>query len=169
MIGVEDMKKTTFVFDLYKDLISSIIIIIISIFSLIFSFQVKESAISAVSGRLVPQIFSVILFLLGFILLVKSLFKIKGDNEKVEVKEYTGNIKKVLATLLSLALYAFLMPVLGFIISTTLYLIAQMIILGDKKDIKIIKVIIISVISSVVINIIFVKGFLVMLPSGIFI
>ena len=64
--------------------------------------------------------------------------------------------------------YFVLMPYIGFLIMTTIYLFLQMLLLSDKSNKKIVSFFAISIVSSLVTYFIFRSIFYVMLPSGIF-
>lgn len=70
-------------------------------------------------------------------------------------------------TLAALILYVLLFDKLGFLVSTTLYLIAQIFILSDHRNRNLLLFAVVSVTVSVIVYALFVKVFDLILPQGI--
>jgi putative tricarboxylic transport membrane protein len=66
-----------------------------------------------------------------------------------------------------LVLYIALLPIIGFLITTVVYLFAQMYLLADKKERKIPLFLVTSVVTSVFVYFVFKSVFFLMLPAGI--
>jgi putative tricarboxylic transport membrane protein len=97
-----------------------------------------------------PSAIALLLALLSLILIISNLIKLirkKSELKKMDRKTYLKSLypeyKYVLFTLASLFVYILLMQVIGFIITTILFIVITGIVLGPKtkKDIVIISVI----------------------------
>ncbi|GGB38990.1 hypothetical protein GCM10011409_15650 [Lentibacillus populi] len=75
--------------------------------------------------------------------------------------------KNVLITTVLIVLYILLMPIIGFLITTAVYLFIQFCLLGQRKYWNIPLFLILSILTSVIVYYVFRLGFEVMLPAGI--
>lgn len=82
-------------------------------------------------------------------------------------KQKLGYISLILTVILMIG-YLILLPILGFLIASILYLFLQMMIFSDWKSKKIPLYLMISIVTSAFIYYVFRNLFYVMLPSGIF-
>ena len=88
------------------------------------------------------------------------------SGEKHEPAYYVQKYITVI-TLLFITVYISLMKPLGFILSTIIYLFAQILLIAPRDKKKPVFILILSVVVSVALYAIFVKGFSVILPAGI--
>ena len=88
------------------------------------------------------------------------------SGEKHEPAYYIQKYITVI-TLLFITVYISLMKPLGFILSTIIYLFAQILLIAPRDKKKPVFILILSVVVSVALYAIFVKGFSVILPAGI--
>ena len=70
-------------------------------------------------------------------------------------------------SIIAMLIYILLTPILGFLIATALFLIAQMLIISNFAKEKIILFFVISILMAVIVNYVFRNVFYVMLPQGI--
>lgn len=91
----------------------------------------------------------------------------KGPTKGQPLGYYVQKYISIL-TLLLIAIYISLMKPLGFILSTIIYLFAQIMLIAPKDKKKPVFIAILSIVFSIVIYAIFTKGFYVILPAGIF-
>ena len=82
-----------------------------------------------------PRFVALIMGALAITLLLQTLFsKPKSDETKEEpIKFKSGGIRRVFILFFVLAAYALLMPILGFIIDSFLFIIAVMIVMGERR------------------------------------
>lgn len=112
-----------------KDLILSVLILIISF---VFYLQTKTLTPPA---DIFPKVVIMILSVLGTILLIKTLFIRKNDNDEEMQDEI--NQKKKWISITSLIGYVILMPILGFYTTSVIFLISLSLYLaGEKVTIK---------------------------------
>lgn len=105
----------------------------LSIVLVIFScFVFQQTFKFPVEAALFPRIFSAMLAILGFILLGTSLRR-KGKDE-IESKKH--NYQGAILIMIGLVIYAVILKILGYIISTFLLIIYVISILGYKNLIK---------------------------------
>lgn len=172
------------VFDL-KELLPGVVITIFVIFIFFSSFSLQSLQMNPVGSDFLPKIVSILAFVGSVIInipIVKRLIRNRKRNKNAAVKEKTQqvNLEKVtknlemvtkkystLITLGLITLYIVTMGLLGFLISTSLYLFVQIMLLAPKEKIKPIIIAIISIVSSLVIYVIFLYAFTIVLPVGI--
>ncbi|MCL2380093.1 MAG: tripartite tricarboxylate transporter TctB family protein [Treponema sp.] len=122
-----------------------------------------------------PTIIGSLIAALSVILIISSAVKLKksraastAKTDKPEKFVLSADAKRVLAAVVLLAGYVFLMPGLGFIISSAIYLMANMCLLAEKMTRrKIVLYAAISIVTAASVNVIFVRVFWLMLPRGI--
>lgn len=155
----------------YRDVISGSVLLIVSIIMFTATFSIKRLTVSRIGSQFMPQLVFGFLAVLSIIIIYDRLKKarlydssIKADEKSSEEKV---NTKAVLATFAALAVYAFLLETVGFLIMTALYLFVQISILSGKKNRKLPTFAIIAVSSSVIIYYTFRLVFDLMLPAGI--
>lgn len=164
------------------DVICGIVITLFAILVYILSFFVKSYSIATVGPGFMPRVVAVILFLLGFALIIQTLFRIRLDESvtnDINVSPDALERKRVWslsyiieenANILSiplLAFYAFSLKSLGFIVSSSIYLFLQMNLLEKKGERTPLIYAIVSVIIPLLVYFVFNKYFYLMLPEGI--
>lgn len=160
-----------------KNLISGIFIFAFSLFFFILSFSINLTNIDKLVGsRLFPQIITILMMMFSLWLIIDNLIKNKKNikieqvNDDGEVEKNDGpkpNYKNTILVFLSLAIYIFLLNIVGFSIATIFYLFTQMCLLETKTKRNFGKYAIISVLATFAIYFIFTKGFSLILPRGI--
>lgn len=164
-----------------KNIIPNVVIFILSLFFFIASFTIKLTNIDKIVGsRLFPQAVTLLLMAFSLFLIVADIMANKRIDEAKEVVEEQNkeaieavdkpNYINTILVFGSFALYLTLLQQIGFIISTILYLTSQMYILAPKEDKtpkKILMYTVISIVSTIVIYLIFAEGFQLVLPRGI--
>lgn len=124
-----------------------------------------------VSSSFFPIVASVIMFLISIVLLYLAR-KQAGNEEVASTKEDDeGNVKSkqvnVGITFVLILLYLLFLPIIGFILATTLYLVVQSYLLATKEKRNLLMFSSLSLTASVVIYHVFRSGFDLMLPVGI--
>lgn len=151
----------------YWDLASGIFLFAFSIVLFLGAQKVKTLSVSSVGSGTFPSFIAVLLAIVSVAIIVGGVKKAREPDEKTEKAAEKTRLWAVLATFAIMALYALLMPKVGFIITTMAYLFAQMYIMAAKEHQKPVLFGIISIVTSVSVYYMFVKIFNLMLPAGI--
>jgi putative tricarboxylic transport membrane protein len=161
-----------------KDIVASAFLILFSAVMYAASNNIMKLTVSKVGADFAPKLVAIGIFILSVFYLINSIKQLKGSSggETGELEQEDDGDQKekkkisplsVFATVGLLVLYVALLPIIGFLITTVVYLFAQMYLLADKKERKIPIFIVTSVVTSVVVYFIFKSIFFLMLPAGI--
>jgi putative tricarboxylic transport membrane protein len=161
-----------------KDIVASAFLILFSAVMYAASNNIMKLTVSKVGADFAPKLVAIGIFILSVFYLINSIKQLKGSNggetggleqeddgDQKEKKKIS--LLSVFATVGLLILYVALLPIIGFLITTVVYLFAQMYLLADKQERKIPIFIVTSVVTSVVVYFIFKSIFFLMLPAGI--
>lgn len=162
----------------YNDIFSGFFLFLISVGMFAATFSFKALTVSKVGPDFMPKIIAGLIALVSIAIIVsafKNLKKKKALEIQMGEEETSATIdaseeKVYLPVILSLALmvgYLILMPYVGFLIMTAVYLFFQMYVLSDKSNKRLVLFLVVSIVSSAVTYYIFRSIFYVMLPSGI--
>lgn len=153
----------------YKGLMVSVGMLLFSAFFYASSYMIKDSGIVAIGPAFIPRIVCGGMGLLALIQMVLDLLELRRQKGKpadpAEKREI--NVAMVLATVALFALYIFCLSILGFIISTILYLFVQMFLLSVGKKQNLVLFAVISIALTVLIYFFFRQVMYLMLPAGI--
>ena len=156
----------------YGDLCVGIFFLVVSLTMIIAAKRLPKSAIMAIGPDFLPTIIGVITMILAIILIVMS---VKGMKENIARAEAEGaescDYKRVVESLILMAIYVFIFKSIGFLVSTLIYLPLQIIVLSPNSERTakgIIKEVVVSVIFTFVVYFLFRYGFSIVLPDGIF-
>lgn len=160
-----------------RDFVTSGFMFVVGIiaFVLTFSFKSFEGTNFGVGVEFMPRVIAVLILLTSIIIFVnalKSRSKKTNDTnlkagEVVEQETESKNYKKLVISIIAMLIYILLTPILGFLIATALFLIAQMLIISNFAKEKIVLFLVISILMAVIVNYVFRNVFYVMLPQGI--
>jgi putative tricarboxylic transport membrane protein len=160
-----------------KDIYASVFFIVFSIVMFIASNSIIKLTVSRLGADFAPKLVAVGIFTLSIFYLITSIKKQKQDNnhaisKKSEEEGSTKEKKKisplsVLLTVGLLVLYVVFMPMIGFLITTVVYLFFQMYLLAAKSERRIPLFVGISIVTSVSVYYLFKSVFYLMLPAGI--
>jgi hypothetical protein len=142
-------------------------IIAVAVVYIGMSFTIPVRALT-ISARLVPQAAGGLLLVLAVINLllgIKNLKKVLPDNAQTNAP--VSNYKKVILTLVFIALYTTGLSVLGFLIGSFLFLCAQIFLLAPKEKRKPIVIGVSAATCTGIIYFLFQIVFKVNLPAGI--
>lgn len=122
-----------------KDLILGGFMLALSVFYLIFAQQIKTKpklTPSYASDRIMPTILGILLAILSILLIIQGLKRFKAEDDGEVKKMDRADTMAVILTFAIIICYIILLPYLGFILSTVIYLFFQMIILAppDKRN-----------------------------------
>lgn len=168
--------KTSSFFERYKEIILGTFFLLLGGFYLYESTFIKMRSAVVVSSRLIPQILGVLVLVLGVLQLIagaKHLALQLVDNhlkKRTEVflsGEERQDVKPIVLTFVLIILYAVSFERIGFIVSSTLCMFFQMMILTPKSAKRPLFFLIISFVVAVVVYIAFRMGLNLMLPQGI--
>ncbi|MCR5293620.1 MAG: tripartite tricarboxylate transporter TctB family protein [Lachnospiraceae bacterium] len=154
----------------YGDLITSVFFLIFGIWLILYARTFPESAIVSIGPDFMPTTIGLLMAVLAAILLVQSIMALKKPAE-IKADEDAPEYKRVIESLVLSLAYVFLLQPVGFIISTLVYLFAQIFVLAPevnrtKKDLIIFAVV--DVVFTFIVFFLFRYGFKIVLPAGIF-
>ena len=136
------------------------------------SFTVKKRTVLTIGPGFMPHIIGAVLLLLGVVLTVQTVRKNAPPSpSKPEDSPGSPSSRRapVLATFLLLILYVALLEVLGFTLTTALYLTLQFCVLAETRTLKRLLIYLsASVVGSLVVTVIFSRLLRLYLPQGIF-
>lgn len=138
----------------------SLALMIIAIVYLIFSFQLPAYAYVPIDSDIVPIGLGIILVLLSVMLFFTKDQKQEGNGERIPRKE----LPVVLGVIAFTVLYIALLEIIGFIVTTMLFLFLCSLFLGYKKHVV---NAIVSLIFPILIYFLFTDFLQVSLPTGI--
>ncbi|SNS70703.1 Tripartite tricarboxylate transporter TctB family protein [Anaerovirgula multivorans] len=148
-----------------KDILSSMIFLIIGVAVFAYSATIQTVIKADVGPAFAPKIVTMGIIILAVVKLGLSIKKNTPEYTKKSTKN--ENTLNGLLTIVALGLYVALFNVLGFIISSALYLFFQMYLLMSAEKRNYIIMGIISITVPVCIYFLFVKAFSLMLPAGL--
>ncbi|MGO4887562.1 tripartite tricarboxylate transporter TctB family protein [Anaerobacillus sp. MEB173] len=162
----------------FQDVYASVFLIGVAVIMYMATYNIQALTVSNIGADFMPRLIAISLFILSTIMLIGAIKKLKTpDHSKVIEEEESEtedeganqkiNIWSVVATIGLMIGYVYLLPTIGFLIMTTVYLFLQMIVLADKAYRRITLFIVISIISSAAIYFLFKSVFYLRLPAGI--
>lgn len=158
----------------YKEAFCGIFLILLAAGLFIASFSIRSVALNLIKADFFPRLCAGLFLILGIIQTGIGLSQAKeyqpGLDEATLPFWKDDRTVSMLETLVLITVYVLLLKPVGFVVSTFIYLIAQMYVLTpkDKRTKRnIVLFIVISLIASLAIYLLFVKVFYLMLPAGI--
>lgn len=153
----------------------SVFFIIFGTIIILLSFTVKTRTVLTIGPGFMPRVIGIIILVLGSILFFQSYKRsasagrVGSPNEGVtEPFSWTTNSKfTLISSILVLILYVGLIEILGFPLTTAVYLAIQFFLLAEKKTLKILFLLSgAAVVGSAIITLIFTKLLGLYLPLG---
>lgn len=140
------------------NLVSSIITIAVGLTYMIMAFNFPDATVGRpMEPKIFPVILGIALTILGFALLVDELIKNsknKESKEKETIKiSFGNNGKKITITVVNAIIYTLLFNILGYVLSTIIFLEIELLIFGGLKSWKVSTIV--SVLFSVIAFLIF--------------
>lgn len=140
------------------NLVSSIITIAVGLTYIIMAFNFPDATVGRpMEPKIFPVILGIALTILGFALLVDELIKNsknKESKEKETIKiSFGNNGKKITITVVNAIIYTLLFNILGYVLSTIIFLEIELLIFGGLKSWKVSTIV--SVLFSVIAFLIF--------------
>ena len=152
-----------------RDLIFGVAGLALSVFYLIFSLQIKTKpklTPSYASDRIVPTILGILLAVLSVILIAQGVKRMRAQDDGEAKAMDRADIMAVILTFAVIICYIILLPYLGFILSTLIYLFCQMIVLAppDKRNYALFAIV--AVVFTLLVFFAFRMGLQQLLPRG---
>lgn len=164
----------------YNDVFSGFFLLVVSVVMYIATYSFEALTTTVVGPAFMPQIISVAIGVFSILIIVNGFRKVRHEKKEETIPEPVVEVhddemtpgeqdsyKPVIMTLLLMVVYVILMPIVGFLITTILYIFLQMMILSHKTTRKIWLFALVSIVSSIIIYYVFRNVFYVMLPTGI--
>lgn len=154
-----------------KDLILGIVMLAFSGFYLIYAQQIKtrpKLTPGYASAKIMPILLGVLLAILSVACIIQGVRRLKAPDDGEAAKKLDrGDMMAVIFTFAVIIGYILVMPMLGFILSTVIYLFLQMLILApaDKRNFALFAIV--AVVFTALVFVAFRVGLQQLLPRGI--
>ena len=125
------------------------------------------AASNSVDAKFFPTIAAGALVVLGIAIIIDGLRYARSFDMEKKEKTPKDGVRIVLYTLVAIAAYTYFFTILGFMISSFLFLVAEMAILAPKEKRNYLLFILISAITSASVYYFFTKVLYLVLPAGI--
>ena len=137
------------------NLVSSIITIAVGLTYMIMALNFPNATVGRpLEPKIFPVILGIAMTILGFALLIDELIKNSKSKEKETIKlSFGNNGKKIAITVINAIAYALLFNILGYVLSTIIFLEVELLIFGGLKSWKVSTIV--SVIFSIIAFLIF--------------
>lgn len=137
------------------NLVSSIITIAVGLTYMIMALNFPNATVGRpLEPKIFPVILGIAMTILGFTLLIDELIKNSKSKDKETIKlSFGNNGKKITITVINAIAYALLFNILGYVLSTIIFLEVELLIFGGLKSWKISTIV--SVIFSIIAFLIF--------------
>ncbi|MBQ9197170.1 MAG: tripartite tricarboxylate transporter TctB family protein [Clostridia bacterium] len=155
-----------------KDLILGIVMLLFSGFYLIYAQQIKtrpKLTPSYASAKIMPTLLGVLLAILSVFCIIQGIRAMKAPEKKEDKskKLNRGDVMAVVFTFAVIIGYILIMPILGFILSTVIYLFLQMLILAPAEKRNYALFAIVAVVFTALVFVAFRIGLQQLLPRGV--
>ena len=158
-------------FKKYRDLGFGVAALLFSAFYLINAAQIKtrpKLTPSYASAKIVPILLGVLLAALSVLCIVQSIRKLKtAAEEEPQTNMDKGDLMAVLLTFIVIIGYVLVLPMLGFCLSTILYLFLQMLVLAPAEKRNYALFAIVAVVFTAIVFVAFRVGLQQLLPRGV--
>ena len=162
-------------FKKYRDIILGSLMLVFSGFYLTVAQGIKtrpKLTPAYASAKIVPILLGVLLAILSVICIIEGVYKMKKygttmTNVKPDSKQVAGDAFAVIATFALMIVYAIALPIVGFSLSTALYLFLQISLLAPAKKRNLKLYAIIAVVFTMVVFFTFRVGLSMLLPRGV--
>lgn len=157
----------------YRQTISAAFIFFLSAFYLgyaMFFIEIKNMS-GVPDSAFIPRIVGVLMVVLSTVLLIGSIAKDRQAQPEEEQTAGKGELLNVFITAMILLVYIIMLQPIGFLISTTCYLFAQISFMTDPATIRnkkvLLKNFVIALVVTCLIYFLFLNVFTLILPAGI--
>lgn len=162
-------------FKKYGDIVVGVFFMILSSALIVMAKLLPKSKVMDIGPDFMPLCIGSVTLVLAAVLTFLSLRDFKTRSARLDAMD-AGDLpdcdyRRVLESIMLVLIYVFILQPVGFIISTMLYLMLQMLVLSPdnergKKDI--LKLAVINIIFTMIVFFLFRYGFKIVLPAGIF-
>ncbi|MDW0116126.1 tripartite tricarboxylate transporter TctB family protein [Sporosarcina thermotolerans] len=157
-----------------RDVQSGIFLLVVSVIMFSATLSFKKLTSTAVGPAFMPQIIAGLIALMAIAIIIQGIRSVKAEREKessadaVVEKDPKDEVtyRPVILSFILMAVYVVVLPFVGFLITTAVYMFTQMMILSDKPERRWLLFAVVSVVSSATIYYVFRNVFYVMLPNG---
>ena len=154
-----------------KDLILGIVMLLFSGFYLFYAQQIKtrpKLTPSYASAKIMPILLGALLAVLSVVCIIQGIRQMKANKKEENGKKMDkGDLMAVVFTFAVIIGYILIMPLLGFILSTVLYLFLQMLILAPAEKRNYALFAIVAVVFTAIVFVAFRVGLQQLLPRGV--
>ena len=164
-------KKLTF--KRCRDLILGIVLLALGIVYTVMAQNIKQgnklirrNVGTFAHARIIPTLLGGLLIALAVILIIQGVRKFIKNDEGEAKKMNKVDMFSILLTFAAMILYIIILPELGFILSTILYLFCQITILAPKEKRNLLLFAIVAVVFTIIAFVAFRIGLTQMLPRG---
>ena len=165
------MKKLTF--KRCRDLILGIVLLALGIAYTVMAQNIKQgnklvqrNVGTFAHARIIPTILGILLIVLAVVLVIQGIIKFIKDDGEAGKKMSKVDMFSILLTFAAMILYIILLPILGFMLATMIYLFGQITILAPKEKRNFLLFAIIAVVFTIIAFVAFRIGLTQMLPRG---
>ena len=165
------MKKLTF--KRCRDLILGIVLLALGIAYTVMAQNIKQgnklvqrNVGTFAHARIIPTILGILLIVLAVVLIIQGIIKFIKDDGAAGKKMSKVDMFSILLTFAAMILYIILLPILGFMLATMIYLFGQITILAPKEKHNYLLFAIIAVVFTIIAFVAFRIGLTQMLPRG---
>ena len=159
-------------FKKYGDIVVGVFFMALSAAIMIGAQLLPKSKVMEIGPDFMPMCIGAVSFILAALLTFLNVKNMKLRIAEIDPASIPDcDYKRVILSIILVLIYVFILQPVGFIISTLVYLMAQMIVLSpDDKRTKadIIKLAVLNVVFTLVVFFLFRYGFKIVLPAGIF-
>jgi len=159
-------------FKKYGDIVVGVFFMAVSAVLIAMAKMLPKSKVMEIGPDFMPMVIGVITFILAAALTFLSVKNFKMHAAALEGTEIPDcDYVRVISSIILVLVYVFLMQPVGFILTTLVFLLLQMLVLSpdDERDLKHIAILlVIDVIFTLVVFMLFRYGFKIVLPAGIF-
>lgn len=159
-------------FKKYGDIVVGVFFMALSAAIMISAQMLPKSKVMDIGPDFMPMCIGAVSFILAAILTFLNVKNMKMRTAEIDPASIPDcDYKRVILSIILVLIYVFILQPVGFIISTLIYLMAQMVVLApEEKRTKtdIIKLLVLDVIFTFVVFFLFRYGFKIVLPAGIF-
>ena len=158
-------------FKRYKDLAFGSAALVFSGFYLVYATQIKtrpKLTPSYASAKIMPLLLGGLLAVLSVLCIVQGIRKLRtAAQEEPQTKADKGDLTAVVLTFAVIIGYTVILPMLGFCLSTIIYLFLQMLVLAPKSKRNYALFAIVSIVFTAIIFAAFRVGLQQLLPRGV--
>ena len=162
-----------FTFKKCRDLILGIVLLALGIAYTVMADQIKRgnklvqrNVGDFAHARIIPTLLGILLIALAVVLIIQGVMHLRKDEHEEVKKMSKVDMFSILLTFAAMILYIIILPQLGFMLSTMIYLFGQITILAPKDKRNYLLFAIVAVVFTIIAFVAFRIGLTQMLPRG---